>query len=137
MYKAYINRGNNNDNLDNKKIIERIAVLRTKKANLMGYKTWADFIISDNMAKTAEKAYDLIKNIANATIPFAKAEVIEMQKIIDKEGGNFKLEPWDWWYYAEKVRQDKYNLNEEEIRAYFELNNVRNGVFKLSENYMD
>lgn len=133
MYKAYINRGNNNDNLDNKKIIERIAVLRTKKANLMGYKTWADFIISDNMAKTAEKAYDLIKNIANATIPFAKAEVIEMQKIIDKEGGNFKLEPWDWWYYAEKVRQDKYNLNEEEIRAYFELNNVRNGVFKLSE----
>ena len=133
MYKAYINKCNNNDNLDNKKIIERIVVLRTQKANLMGYKTWADFVISDNMAKTAKNAYDLIKNIATTTIPFAKAEVAEMQKIIDKEGGNFKLEPWDWWYYAEKVRKEKYNLNEDEIRPYLELNNVRKGVFILSE----
>lgn len=133
MYKAYINKCNNNDNLDNKKIIERIVVLRTQKANLMGYKTWADFVISDNMAKTAKNAYDLIKNIATTTIPFAKAEVAEMQKIIDKEGGNFKLEPWDWWYYAEKVRKEKYNLNEDEIRPYLELNNVRKGVFTLSE----
>lgn len=133
MYKAYINKCNNNDNLDNKKIIERIVVLRTQKANLMGYKTWADFVISDNMAKTAKNAYDLIKNIATTTIPFAKAEVAEMQKIIDREGGNFKLEPWDWWYYAEKVRKEKYNLNEDEIRPYLELNNVRKGVFTLSE----
>jgi peptidyl-dipeptidase Dcp len=133
MYKAYINRGNNNDDLDNKKIIQKIASLRVKKANLMGHKTWADFVISYNMAKTAKNANDLIQKIAKATVPFAKAEAVELQKMIDKEGGNFKLEPWDWWYYTEKLRKEKYNLNEEEIRPYFELNNVRQGVFILSE----
>ena len=82
MYKAYINRGNNNDELDNKAILEKVAVLRLQKANIMGYKTWADFIISDNMAKTSDAANALVNQVATATIPFAKAEAAELQKMV-------------------------------------------------------
>lgn len=159
MYKGYINRGNNNDKNDTKAIIEEIAVLRVKKANLLGYKTWADYIISDNMAKTSKAAMDLVNRVAKTTIPYAKAEAAELQKLAENFIGNnvendiltiskanhtdakrvagqiknsFKIEPWDWWFYTEKLRKEKYDLDEEMIRPYFALENVLKGVFDLS-----
>jgi peptidyl-dipeptidase Dcp len=132
MYRAYMNRGNNNDELDNKKIFSRIIVLRVEKANLLGYKTYSDFVLQKKMAKTPDNVYSFLNDIWNPTLKKAKSEVEEMQKIIDAEGGNFNLEPWDWWYYAEKVKKEKYALDEEMLRPYFKLENVIDGVFAVS-----
>jgi len=132
LFKAYINRGNNNNEFDNKKIISRIVALRVKKANLLGYKTHADFVLERNMAKNPENVYKFLNELWTPAIKRAKMEVDEMQKIIDKEGGNFKLQPWDWWYYAEKVKQEKYSLDEEMLRPYFKMENVLKGAFEVA-----
>lgn len=132
MYKAYMNRGNNNDELDNKEIFSRITILRVEKANLLGYKTYSDFVLQKKMAKTPDNVYSFLNDIWKPTVLKAKSEVEEMQKIIDAEGGNFNLEPWDWWYYAEKVKKEKYALDEVMLRPYFQLENVISGVFAVS-----
>lgn len=132
MYKGYVNRGNNGNGNDTKDIIEQIAVLRTKKAQLLGYPTWADYIISDNMAKTAKAARNLIDQVAKTTIPYAKAEAVELQKLADKMGDKIKIEPWDWWYYTEKLRKEKYDLEEEVIKPYFSYKNTLQGCFDLA-----
>lgn len=132
MYKAYMNRGNNNDELDNKKIFSRIIVLRVEKANLLGFNTYSDFVLQKKMAKTPDNVYTFLNEIWKPTLKHAQSEVSEMQKIIDAEGGEFNLEPWDWWYYAEKVKKEKYALDEEMLRPYFKLENVIDGVFKVS-----
>ena len=134
VYTAWMNRGNNGDEFDNNANAAKLASLRVKKANLLGYKSWADYILEDNMAKTPEKANELLVNLWNRALPMAKQEVAEMQKIIDAEGGNFKLASWDWAYYSEKVRKAKYDLDEEELKPYFELNNVRKGLFDVIGN---
>lgn len=134
VYTAWMNRGNNGDEFDNNTNAAKLASLRVKKANLLGYKSWADYILEDNMAKTPEKANELLVNLWNRALPMAKQEVAEMQKIIDAEGGNFKLASWDWAYYSEKVRKAKYDLDEEELKPYFELNNVRKGLFDVIGN---
>ncbi|PKL88658.1 MAG: peptidase M3 [Ignavibacteriae bacterium HGW-Ignavibacteriae-2] len=132
LYKAYINRGDNDDSLDNKKILSRIASLRLKKANLLGYTTHANYVLDDEMAKTPEQVYDLLNKLWTPALEVAKKERADMQKIIDNEGGNFKLQSWDWWYYADKVKKAKYDLDEEELRPYFKVENVIKGVFGLS-----
>lgn len=132
LYKGYYMRGNNNDSLDNKKIIEEIVNLRVQKANLMGYKNYADYVLEERMAKTSDKVYGLLEQLWAKALPVAKSERAEMQKIINRENGGFELASWDWWYYAEKVRQEKYNLDENEVRPYFELNNVRDGSFDVA-----
>ncbi len=132
MFYAYTHMGDNNDDLDNKKIAVEIANLRVKRAHLLGYKSHADYILEENMAKTPAKFYELAEKIWEPAVANAKKEVAEMQKVIDAEGGNFKLEPWDWWYYAEKVRKAKYDLDEEMIKPYFKLENVREGAFTLA-----
>ena len=83
------------------------------------------------MAKTPQNVYDLLDKVWAVALPAAKNEVAEMQKIIDAEGGKFKLEMYDWWYYADKVRMAKYNLSDEELMPYFEINNVRKGLFDV------
>jgi len=133
MYRAYMNRGNNNNELDNKKIFSRIIVLRVEKANLLGFNTYADFVLQKKMAKTPDNVYSFLNDIWKPTVQKAKSEVMEMQKIIDGEGGKFKLEPWDWWYYAEKVKKEKYDLDEEMLRPYFKLENVIEGVFAVAK----
>jgi len=112
LYKGYYMRGNNNDSLDNKGLISEMVQLRVKKANLLGYDSYADYVLEERMAKKPEKVYELLENLWSKALPVAKKERAEMQKIIDREGGNFKLESWDWWYYAEKVRKEKYDLDE-------------------------
>ena len=132
VFKAYINRGNNNDEFDNKEILSRIASLRVKHAHLLGYNTHADFILEMNMAKNSANVYKFLNDLWVPAIKRAKMEVTDMQKIIDKEGGNFKLEAWDWWYYAEKLKKEKYELNDEILRPYFKMENVRKGVFDVA-----
>ncbi|MCI0494013.1 M3 family metallopeptidase [candidate division KSB1 bacterium] len=132
MFKAYINRGDNNNEFDNKDILSKIASLRVKKANLLGYRTHADFVLEENMAKTPAAVYNLLNQLWVPAINMAKKEVYEMQSIIFEEGNNFKLEPWDWWFYAEKVKKAKYDLDEEMLRPYFKLENVIDGVFMVA-----
>jgi peptidyl-dipeptidase Dcp len=132
IFKAYINRGNNDNELDNKKNATRIAALRVKRANLLGYDTHAHYILEENMAKTPDGVYGLLDRLWTPALVAAKAEVKELQAIIDEEGESFQLQPWDWWYYAEKVRKRKYDLHEEALRPYFKLENVINGVFMVA-----
>ena len=132
-FKAYINRGDNNNELDNKTTVSRIAALRLEKAQLLGYNNHAEFVLEENMAKTPDKVYDLLNQLWKPALAMAKKEAKELQEMIDKEGGNFKLEAWDWWYYVEKLRKEKYDLDEEALRPYFKLENVREGAFAVAK----
>ncbi|QYK00019.1 M3 family metallopeptidase [Shewanella psychrotolerans] len=129
IYKGYIERGNNNNAHDNKKILAEMAALRAERAQLMGYKSHAHFVLEERTAKTPENVYGLLDKVWPAALAQAKAEVAEMQKLIDAEGGNFKLAAWDWWYYADKIRVAKYSFNEQQTRPYFSLENTLKGVF--------
>lgn len=133
VFKAYINRGNNNDEFDNKKLISRIAALRVKKANLLGYKNHADFVLERNMAKNPENVFKFLKDLWEPALKRARMEVADMQAIIDREGHDFKLQAWDWWYYAEKVKKEKYALDDAMLRPYFKMENVRKGAFDVAE----
>jgi len=133
LFKAYVNRGNNDDECDNKKLISRIAALRVKRANLLGYKTHADYVLERNMAKTPEKVYAFLNDLWEPALRRARREVADMQAIVDREGHDFKLEAWDWWYYAEKVKKEKYDLDDAMLRPYFKMENVRKGAFDVAE----
>ncbi len=132
LYKAMYMRGNNNNEHDNKAVISKMVNLRLQKANLLGYDSWSSYVLDDCMAKKPENVYKLLDEIWTPAIKRAKEERADMQKMIDKEGGNFKLQSWDWWYYSEKVRKAKYDVDEEQTRPYFELNNVRDGIFYVA-----
>ncbi len=132
MYLGYINRGDNNNANDNKEVIARILKLRQQKAQLFGFNTFAEYQLEDKMAKTPQAAYDLLMTIWNAALPKAKAEAAELQKLMDADGKGEKLEAWDWWYYTEKLREQKYALSESELKPYFSLDNVRKGSFMVA-----
>jgi peptidyl-dipeptidase Dcp len=132
LYSAYTNRGNNGNEYDNNKVLADIVRLRAQRAKLLGYKTHSHIVLEPRMAKVPENVFKLLDNLWEKAIPVAKNEVSEMQKIIDREKGKFNLEPSDWWYYAEKLRKEKYDLNDSELRPYFKLENVREGVFTVA-----
>jgi len=132
LYMAYINRGNNENENDNKKLFLELMHLRRKMAQLLGYQDYAEYAISDNMAKTPQNVYDFLYRIWAPALERAQKERDQMQEIVKREGGDFTLESWDWWYYAEKIRLEQYNMDEEEIKPYFTLDNVRKGIFALS-----
>ena len=134
IYRAYLNRGNNNDEYDNKQIINDMVRLRTEKANLLGYKSYAHYVTSEQMASTPKAVYTLLDAVWEPAVEKAKEELEQMEKLFknDFTEEGYKFESWDWWYYAEKVRQQKYSLNEEIIRAYFSLDNTRQGIFNLA-----
>lgn len=132
IYKAYYNRGDNNNENDNKNIIADIVKLRDTRAKLLGFENYAECVIDNNMAKTPENVYNFLYQVWEPALKVAKNERDEMQKIIDSENGNFKLQSWDWWYYSEKLRKQKFDLDEEELKPYFALENVREGIFHVS-----
>ncbi|MCP2618996.1 M3 family metallopeptidase [Candidatus Aminicenantes bacterium AC-335-A11] len=132
IFKAYINRGNHNDELDNKKILLKIVALRLERAKLLGYKTHAHYVLEENMAKNPENVYKLLDKIWKPALERAKKEAEELQQMIYKEGKNFKLQPWDWWYYAEKLKKEKYDFDDSVLRPYFKLENVIKGVFYVA-----
>jgi peptidyl-dipeptidase Dcp len=133
IYKAYINRGDNHNSADNKAILSKMAALRVRKANLLGYPSHADFILEENMAKKPENVYALLDQLWRPARSRALGEIADMQMIIDQEKGGFRLQAWDWWYYAEKVKKAKYDLDEEALRPYFRLEDVRGGVFSVAQ----
>ena len=107
LYRGYFMRGDNDNESDNKEIIKKIVKLRDERAKLLGFNNHAEYIIDVNMAKTPEAVYDFLMKLWNPALEMAKQDVKEMQAIINKEGGNFKLASWDWWYYNEKLRKAK------------------------------
>lgn len=133
IFNAYINRGNNNNKNDNKLIAARQASLRAERAQLLGYKSHADYVLEENMAKSPENVYNFLDGVKEPALKMAEKEAAELQKLIDSEGGGFSLKPWDWWYYAEKLKKQKYDLDEELLRPYFKLENVLNGMFAVAD----
>lgn len=132
IFKAYINKGNNNDELDNKDNLAKIAALRVERANLLGYKTHADYVLENNMAKKPENVYNFLDQLWKPALKMAKREAKELQEMISNEGHDFKLQAWDWWYYSEKLKKAKYALDEEMLRPYFKLENARDGAFSVA-----
>lgn len=124
MFKAYSSRGHNGNEYDNRELFLKLMDLRTRKAKIMGYDNSADFLLSNKMAHDHQTVDEFLDGIMKAAVARAKEEVYDMEKI-----AGFKIQPWDWWYYSEKVRQQKYALDEEMTKPYFEVNNVRKGVF--------
>jgi peptidyl-dipeptidase Dcp len=129
---AYTSRGNHDDEWDNKKVLSRIAALRVERAQLMGYKTYADYVLEENMAKTPAGVYSLLNQLWTPARSVALKEAADLQAMIDKGGGNFKLEAGDWRYYTEKVRKAKFDLDELALRPYFKLDNVVQGAFAVA-----
>ena len=132
LYNSYVMRGDNANETDNNDISAQMAKLRAERANIMGYKTHADFILEENMLKTPDEVYDLLIQLWKPALKRAKAEVADMQAVADSEGKDFKIAAWDWWHYSEKVRKDKYDLDEAAIRPYLSLDNVIQGVFNTT-----
>ncbi|WP_018109774.1 M3 family metallopeptidase [Bacteroides propionicifaciens] len=132
LFTAYINRGNNDNEFNNKQIITDIVKLRLEKANLLGYDSFSNFVLDRNMAKDSKTVMDFLNNLWGYALPNAKAEAKELQVMMDKEGKNQKLEAWDWWYYTTKLREAKFDLNEDDIKPYFKLENVRDGAFDVA-----
>ena len=129
LFNGYIERGNNNNAHDNKKIVAQIASLRAKKAQLLGYDTHAHYALEDRTAKTPENVYALLNKIWPTALTKAKFEVAEMQKLVNANGDNFKIEAWDWAYYSDKIRITKYDFNEQDTRPYFSLENTLKGIY--------
>ena len=133
LYNSYIMRGDNDNEKDNKKIAAQIAKLRAERAQIMGYESHAHFVLDNNMLKSPKEVYDLLNKLWEPALKRAKAEVADMQAVADAEGQNFKIAAWDWWHYAEKVRKQKYDLDESAIKPYLSLDNVLQGVFNTTK----
>jgi len=130
VHKASIARGSRGNQWDNTAIVSQVAKLRAEYAKMMGYPNYAAYVLADETAKTPDTVNKLLAQLAPPAVANAKKEAADMQAIIDKEGGKFQLQAWDWPYYAEKVRQEKYNFDESQLKPYFEMKNVlENGVF--------
>ena len=132
MFKAYANQGDQGDSLDNKDILKKVASLRVQRANLLGYETHAHYVLEENMAKVPDNVYKLLNQLWKPALKRAKMEARDLQKMIRREGHSFELKPWDWWYYAEKVKKDKFALDEEMLRPYLKLENVIQGAFDVA-----
>ncbi|MFN8241021.1 MAG: M3 family metallopeptidase [Bacteroidales bacterium] len=132
LFTAYFMKGDNDNARDNKTIIARIAKLRVERSKLLGFESYANFVLERNMAKTPEKVFSFLNEVWAAALPVAKAEAAEQQELIKKEGGNFKLAPWDWWYYTEKIKKAKFDLDDEMTRPYFRIDNVMQGMFYVA-----
>ena len=132
VYKAYYNRGNQDNEYDNKAISAKLVALRLEKAKLMGYNTYAEMALADRMAKTPEAVYDLLNQVWTPAVKKAKEEIADIRAEIRKEGKSFEPEGWDYMYYQDKAKKAKYAVDEQEIRSYLEINNVMQGIFHVA-----
>ena len=133
IFKAYTNRGNNNNENDNKAVVEELVNVRLEKAKLMGYEDYAAFVLEETMAKNEKNVFGLLDQIWPAALKKAKEELADINAEIKKEGKDFEAEGWDWYYYFNKAKKAKFNLDENEMRPYFELSHVRNGIFYVAK----
>jgi peptidyl-dipeptidase Dcp len=129
---AYITRNNHGDQYDNKLIAAQTAALRAERATLLGYKTFADYVLEENMAKTPDKVYALLNQLWTPARAVALREAADQKVLMAKLGASFALEPWDWRYYQEKVKKERFDLDEQALRPYFELDKVREGAFYVA-----
>lgn len=132
IFKGYTNRCNNGNDADNKEVVRKLVSLRLEKAKLMGYQDYASFVLEERMAKNEESVYKLLNQIWTPALVKAKEELADIRAEIKKEGGDFEPEGWDWRYYFEKAKKAKFSLDENEVRPYLELNNVREGAFYVA-----
>lgn len=135
LHRAYFMKGDNDNELDNKENLRQIAALRLEKAKLLGYADHAAFVLEKNMAKTPEKVNEFLAQLWEPTLVKAREEAAALQALMDRDprAGQGELGSWDWWYYTEKLRQEKYALDDSALRPYFKLDNVRDGIFALCD----
>ncbi|TVQ07486.1 MAG: M3 family peptidase [Bacteroidetes bacterium] len=133
MNRAYINRGNMDNDNNNTEIINRLIELRLERSQMLGFDNFAEFALQNRMAPSVEAVESFLKEVWDAALPIAREEARMLQDKINADGHDFELKFWDWRYYAEKVRKEKHDLDESEIRQYFEINNVRDGIFMLMD----
>ncbi len=132
IFTAYVNRGSNGNAFDNNVAAARSAVLRAERAKLLGHETFADYVLEKNMARTPQAVYALLDQLWKPSLEMAKKEAEVLQAMALDGGSDSALKPWDWWYYAEKERKKKYDLDEEALRPYFKIENVRDGAFAVA-----
>jgi len=128
LYEYYLNRCNGGK-FDNNQVIDEMVALRAEKGKIMGFQSYAAYVLDDNMAKTPDNVFKLLNQLWTPALAMAKKEQADMQEMIKKDGGSFEVQPWDWWYYSEKVRTAKYDISEEEMKPYFQVDKVREGIF--------
>lgn len=133
IFNGYINRGNNDNANDNKEIVRKLIKARLEKAKLMGYEDYASFVLEERMSKNSAAVYDLLDQIWAPTLTKAKEELADINAEIKKDGKNFTAEGWDWRYYADRARKAKFDLDENQIRPYLKLDNVRDGIFYVCQ----
>ena len=134
IWNAYQMRANNDNEFDNKKNAIKLANLRGEKARLLGYKSHADYVLEESMAKKPENVAKLLNDLWKPALEIAKVEAADIQKMMDKDGIKDKVQPYDWRFYTEKIRKERFDLDEQELKPYFSLENVRKGVFQVTEN---
>ncbi|HNZ97095.1 MAG TPA: M3 family metallopeptidase [Thermoanaerobaculia bacterium] len=132
LFTAYTTRGSHGDERDTRALVAQIAALRAEAARLLGFPTWADFVLDENMAENPARVYDLLGQLWGAARKVAAREAAALQAAIAADGHDFQLEPWDWFYYTEKVRQAEFALDEDSLRPYFPLERVRDGAFAVA-----
>lgn len=133
IWNAYQTRGNHDDALDNKENAVKLANLRGEKARLLGYKSHAAYVLEESMAKNPENVAKLLNDLWTPALAIAKTEASDIQKMMDKDGVKDKVKPYDWRYYTEKIRKQRFDLDEQELKPYFSLDNTRNGIFQVTE----
>jgi len=133
IFKAYINKGNHNDELDNKELIKEMVDLRIEKAHMLGHDNWSEYILKDKMAKKPSNVYDFLDKVWKPALATAKEEAEKLEAIAREKNPNCDLQPWDWWFYAEKLKEREYKLDDDELKPYFKLENVRQGAFDVAK----
>ena len=137
VWNTYYSRGDNGDEFDNNAIIAEILKLRNERVQLLGYKNYAEWRLEDRMAKNPDNAFELMNKVWPAAIARVKEEVADMQAVADEEGANIKIAPWDYRFYAEKVRKAKYDLNSDEVKQYLQVDNLVPGMFYVAGELFD
>ncbi|MCU0665087.1 MAG: M3 family metallopeptidase [Myxococcota bacterium] len=132
MVEAYNRRGNHSDERDNKDILRQMVSLRIERAHLLGYESHAAYVLEDSMAQTPRSVEELLGRLWSSALPMTQREAESLQAMLAADGVKDSLQPWDWWYYAEKLRKQKYDLSEEALRPYFSLKNVQQGAFDVA-----
>lgn len=137
LYKAYMSKALKGDEKDNQEIVKKLAKLRAEKATLLGFKTYAEYVLEERMAEKPAKVEDFLNDLLERALPKAKEEVLEIEEFMKELGATHELQRWDWAYYSEKLRKKKYDLDDELTKPYFKLENVIAGVFETSEKLYD
>ncbi|MEM1089123.1 MAG: M3 family metallopeptidase [Pseudomonadota bacterium] len=132
IHNAWTSRGSNSNDSDNSSAVAKIASLRVERANILGFDNHAQWVLEDRMAETPEKAYAFLQQVWQPALERAKEERADLQAMVDAEGGDFEIAAWDWFHYSEKVRKERYAIDDSVLKPYFELNNVRDGAFMVA-----